>query len=162
MVLAAFQHGGCLIAIAPRLPGVVPNGSDRFLESDSDRFLESDSEDSARCSAAAPRAAIDGSDTTVIVWRERVRASKRFLVNAAIYAPRMTPRDADDTSIAARMSVGIALSADGQHAMAPHVAIAGSSSAVAVWRRYDGGHWRIQAAPYRYSTEPVPAPADDE
>jgi hypothetical protein len=157
MVLAAFQHDGCSIALAPRLPdGVVPNGNDRFVYPDL--------EDSAYsyCSSAAPRAAIDGSDTTVIVWRDRVRASKRFLVNAAIYAPRMTPRDADDTSIEARTSVGIALSADGQHAMAPHVAIAASSSAVAVWRRYDGGHWRIQAAPYRYSTEPVPAPTDDE
>jgi hypothetical protein len=154
LVVAAFQHGGCLIAIAPHLPGVVP-------DSDYD-FLESDVEDSAGCSAAAPWTAIDGSDTTVIVWRERVRASKKFRVNAAIYAPRMTPRDPDDASIDARTSAGIALSPDGQHAMAPHVAIAGSSSAVAVWRRYDGGHWRIQTAPYRYSTKPVPAPADDE
>lgn len=85
--------------------------------------------------AYSPRIAVAPTGAAVAVWRRG--DGDKSIVQAAV-------RD-----LSGRWSAAVDLSAKGENAVAPAVAIGPDGEAVAVWHRFDGGHQIIQAATHR-------------
>jgi hypothetical protein len=84
--------------------------------------------------AGAPRVGIDRAGDAVALWRRRSDGDGKPVVQAAI------------RPIGAAFGPALDLSEGGRFALALQLAVAPTGDAVAVWRRFDGGHWRVQAA----------------
>lgn len=85
----------------------------------------------AEQSAASARVAMDPDGNAVVVWSNWVGANRRVQARA---------RSASGALGAIRT-----LSAKGQDAITPQVAMDPSGNAVVVWLRFDGAHYRVQA-----------------
>ena len=94
--------------------------------------------------AGAARVAFDGAGNAFAVWRRRSDTRRRFRIEAAV-------RPAGGAFGPAQ-----SLSADGQRARAPQLAVDPDGHAVILWRRFDGAHWRIETA--RSTPAAAPAP----
>ena len=92
--------------------------------------------------AAAPQVAIDGSDRATIVWYRSDGANLR--VQSVRLAADGTPGPVK------------ALSAAGQDALQPEVAIDSSDRATIIWRRSDGANLRVQSV--RLAADGTPGP----
>jgi hypothetical protein len=82
--------------------------------------------------AAAPQIAVDPAGAAVALWRRR--DGKRSIVEAAT------------RTAAGAWSGPTALSATGENAVAPQVAIDPAGEVVAIWKRFDGAHSIVQSA----------------
>ncbi|HEY5332546.1 MAG TPA: hypothetical protein VIJ21_03300, partial [Solirubrobacterales bacterium] len=82
--------------------------------------------------AVAPQIAVDPAGAAVAVWRRR--DGRRSIVEAAV------------RTAAGAWSRPAALSATGENAVAPQVAIDATGEAVAIWKRFDGAHSIVQSA----------------
>jgi hypothetical protein len=82
--------------------------------------------------AVAPQIAIDPAGAAVAVWRRR--DGRRSIVEAAT------------RTAAGSWSGPVALSAAGENAVAPGVAIDPAGEAVAIWKRFDGAHSIVQSS----------------
>jgi hypothetical protein len=87
---------------------------------------------------------LDAQNNALFVWRTRMRQTKKLAVHARLLSPDARSTGPVDSA---------RISDDGQHAMAPRVAVTTPGNAIVLWRRFDGASWRIQAAPLEYSTE---------
>jgi hypothetical protein len=89
--------------------------------------------------ASSPDIGVDPTGNAVIVW---IKSGGGTNCGGA----SCNRIEARARSAAGALGPSQFLSAAGQHAQDPHVGIAQSGNAVAVWRRFDGANWRIQAA----------------
>jgi hypothetical protein len=90
----------------------------------------------ATLSAAAqnaldPQVAVDASGNAVFTWRRSDGTNWRIQARARSAAGALGPVQT--------------LSAAGQNALTPQVAVDANGNAVFTWRRFDGTHWRIQS-----------------
>ncbi|MGH4007808.1 MAG: hypothetical protein ACRDTH_06545 [Pseudonocardiaceae bacterium] len=83
-------------------------------------------------SAVDPQVAIDAQGTAVAVWQRS--NGTHDIVQGAVHPASWV------------WSTPITLSAAGQHAQMPQVAIDAQGNAVAVWRRFNGTHYIVQSA----------------
>jgi hypothetical protein len=77
-----------------------------------------------------PHLGVDAEGTVTAVWRQND--------SQAVQAASL--------SLGGSWSSPVTLSEPAQNATAPRVAVNPSGAAVAVWRGYDGSHWRVQSA----------------
>jgi len=82
--------------------------------------------------ASAPQIAVEADGDAVAVWRR---------YDGAAYVIQAASRPADGS-----WGAPVSLSAAGQSTNSPEIAVGPNGSAVAVWERYDGADWIIQAA----------------
>ncbi len=83
-------------------------------------------------SAQRPRVALDGDGDALAVWQRFDGSNHRI---QASYRPATAGFGAPDT-----------ISDAGEAAVSPDVAFAGDGGALAVWQRFDGSNYRVQAA----------------
>jgi hypothetical protein len=97
-------------------------------------WQEPDDLSEAGQNAENPQVAVDSQGDAVAVWRRYDGAN--YIVQAATRPTGGAWQEPDD------------LSATGQNAENPQVAVDSQGDAVAVWRRYDGANYIVQAAGY--------------
>jgi len=95
--------------------------------------------------AGAPRVGIDAAGNAVAIWKRRSDAERKYRLLSAI-------RPAGGA-----FGPTVDLSAGGRNAVAPELAVGAAGDAIAIWRRYDGTHWRVQAAWAQIAQQPVAA-----
>jgi Glycosyl hydrolase family 26 len=117
-VVWSARAGGDFTVFARR---IAPDGSRGTI-----RQLSASGED-----ALAPEVAVAPSGTAVVAWTRSDGAD--FRVQARRIAPSGTPEEVTRT-----------LSAAGQDALAPQVAVAPDGEATVVWKRFDGFHYLVQ------------------
>ncbi|HET8813772.1 MAG TPA: glycosyl hydrolase [Solirubrobacterales bacterium] len=82
--------------------------------------------------ASGPDVSVAPDGTATVVWSARAKAAGEFVVFARQIAADGTPRPTQQ------------LSASGEDALAPRVAVAPDGTAVVVWMRSDGANFRVQ------------------
>jgi hypothetical protein len=89
--------------------------------------------------AGAPDIAVDPDGNAVVVWAKSGGG-------AGCGGSGCNRIEARARSAAGALSSAQFLSAPGQHADSPHVAVTPTGNAVGVWRRFNGTNWVVQAA----------------